>query len=125
MDKNKRFWCLNGYEGETSVIVDGKFAPTNEWLCGKLDELAEENQQLKNDCGILIQSNQEIRKENEQLKDENKELKNDKEQLSIDFLGYKMKLRKVLRNHYLECQKWGDTHTQLIIKQIASDLGLI
>lgn len=71
MDKNKRFWCLNGYEGETSVIVDGKFAPTNEWLCGKLNELAEENQQLKNDCSILVQSNQEYRKENEQLQERN------------------------------------------------------
>ena len=33
-----------------------------------LNELAEENQQLINDCSILVQSNQEYRKENEQLK---------------------------------------------------------
>lgn len=43
----KRFWCLDEYKGETSVIVDGKFAPTNEWLCNKLNELAEENQSLR------------------------------------------------------------------------------
>lgn len=33
-----------------------------------LNELAEENQQLINDCSILVQSNQDYRKENEQLK---------------------------------------------------------
>ena len=43
----KRFWCLDEYKGETSPIVDGKFAPTNEWLCNKLNELHEENEQLK------------------------------------------------------------------------------
>lgn len=47
MDRNKRFWCLEEYEGETSPIVDGKFAPTNLWLCNKLNELYEENQQLR------------------------------------------------------------------------------
>lgn len=41
MDKNKRFWCLEEYVGETSPIVDGKFAPTNGWLCNKLNELNE------------------------------------------------------------------------------------
>lgn len=35
-----------------------------------LNELNEKNQRLKNDCSILIQSNQEYRKENEQLKQE-------------------------------------------------------
>lgn len=61
---------------------------------------------------------------NKKVEKENKGLKNDEKQLSIDFLDYKMKLREVLLNHYLECQKWSDTHTQLIIKQIASDLEL-
>ena len=41
-----------------------------------LNELAEENQQLKNDCSILVQSNQEYRKENEQLKQSNKDAGN-------------------------------------------------
>ena len=48
----KRFWCLAEYEGETSPIIDGKFAPTNRWLCNRLNKLYEENKQLK-------QSNQE------------------------------------------------------------------
>ena len=39
-----------------------------EQLVDLLNELAEENQQLINDCSILVQSNQEYRKENEQLK---------------------------------------------------------
>lgn len=43
----KRFWCLDEYKSETSPIVDGKFAPTNEWLCNKLNELHEENEQCK------------------------------------------------------------------------------
>ena len=46
MNTNKRFWCLDEYKGETSPIVDGKFAPTNEWLCNKLNELNDENQRL-------------------------------------------------------------------------------
>ena len=38
-------------------------------VCQRLNELHEENQQLKNDCGILVQSNQEYRKENDKLKE--------------------------------------------------------
>ena len=37
-------------------------------LLDLLNELNEENQRLKNDCGMLVQSNQEYREENEQLK---------------------------------------------------------
>ena len=33
-----------------------------------LNDLAEEKQQLINDCGILVQSNQDYRKENERLR---------------------------------------------------------
>lgn len=44
---DKKFWCLDGYESETSVIIDGKFAPTNGWLCDKLNKLYEENKELK------------------------------------------------------------------------------
>ena len=42
----------------------------NDEVCKLLNELHEENQQLKNDCSILVQSNQEYRKENEQLQKE-------------------------------------------------------
>ena len=41
----------------------------NDEVCKLLNELHEENQQLKNDCGILVQSNQEYRKENDKLKE--------------------------------------------------------
>ena len=37
-------------------------------LCILLNELHEENEQLRHDATILIQSNQDYRKENEQLK---------------------------------------------------------
>ena len=47
---------------ETECIEDARLLQTI------LNELNEENQRLKNDCSILIQSNQEYRKENEQLK---------------------------------------------------------
>lgn len=53
MTENKRFWCLDEYKGETSPIVDGKFAPTNEWLCNELNELYEENQSIKKHIGEL------------------------------------------------------------------------
>lgn len=36
-----------------------------------LNTLNDENEQLKKDCSILVQSNQEYRKENEKLKKEN------------------------------------------------------
>ena len=57
-------------------VLDTK---TNEIVCDTvnakevvdlLNELNEENQRLKNDCSILVQSNQEYRKENEQLQKE-------------------------------------------------------
>ena len=47
---------------ETECIEDARLLQTI------LNELNEENQRLKNDCNILVQSNQEYRKENEQLK---------------------------------------------------------
>ena len=50
----KRFWCLDEYKGETSPIVDEKFAPTNEWLCNKLNELYEEKEQLLSDKEHLM-----------------------------------------------------------------------
>lgn len=90
----KRFWCLDGYEGETSVIVDGKFTPTNGWLCNKLNELNNENQYLKslkwnqdciNEISISMQQRQLLEKENEQLKKENKELQDTIETICKDF----------------------------------------
>ena len=84
MNTNKRFWCLDEYKGETSPIVDGKFAPTNEWLCNKLNELNDENdvlkQQLKTKYIVNKQYEelQKVKEENEQLKQDIGELQNDK-----------------------------------------------
>lgn len=39
-------------------------------ICELLNELHEENEQLRHDATILIQSNQDYRKENEQLKEQ-------------------------------------------------------
>ena len=44
-------------------------------LIDLLNELHEENKQLQHDATILIQSNQDYRKENEQLKNENAKMK--------------------------------------------------
>ena len=81
-----------------------------------------------------------LEKELNALHEENKELKQQLDK-TIDMLNkeintsetafdgilkekqdYKDRVIKVLRNHYLECKKWNDTHTMLIIKQICGDL---
>ena len=63
------------YDNETG-LEHGIYSPDYRFhVRDKLNELAEENQRLKNDCSILVQSNQEYRKENEELKKENKKLK--------------------------------------------------
>lgn len=64
----KRFWCLDEYKGETSPIVDGKFAPTNGWLCDKLNDLAEENEELKTIISNHMDYIDELCIENEKLK---------------------------------------------------------
>lgn len=48
----------------------------NERLEELLNELHETNEQLQHDATILIQANQDYRKENESLKEENKFLRN-------------------------------------------------
>lgn len=55
-----------GHIGVTDYGIDKEF--TSIEFEDFLNELNEENQRLKNDCSILVQSNQEYRKENEQLK---------------------------------------------------------
>ena len=71
MIENKRFWCLKEYEGETSPIVDGKFAPTNGWLCNRLNELYKENEQLKETINEV--------KTDEMIEEERKEIYGDVE----------------------------------------------
>lgn len=77
----KRFWCLDKYKGETSPIVDGRFSPTNEWLCNKLNELNDKNKVLRkqryediNDLSVVIIKYKALKKENKKLKDKIKKL---------------------------------------------------
>ena len=56
------------------------------------------------------------------LAEENKELKNDEKQLSIDFLGYKMKLRKVLQRRYDKAK--GQTLYADVFLEIAEEMGI-
>ena len=65
--------CKTGKSRIAKVITDTNELCSSEdlyELCDDLNELHEENQRLKNDCSILVQSNQEYRKENEQLQKE-------------------------------------------------------
>ena len=64
----------------------------------------------------------ELNDENEQLKKENKEIKNDEKQLSIDFLGYKMKLRKVLQRRYDKAK--GQILYADVFLEIAEEMGV-
>lgn len=72
----KRFYLENDewvkYEySEIREYVDEKHISIplrNDELCKLLNELYEENQRLRNDCSILVQSNQEYRKENDDLR---------------------------------------------------------
>lgn len=64
----KRFWCLDEYKGETSPIVDGKFAPTNGWLCDKLNELYEKNRDGEECYRKLLEKYDTLKEENERLK---------------------------------------------------------
>jgi len=70
----KRFWCLEEYEGETSPIVDKKYAPTNGWLCNKLNELNDENIELHIQLDFLKDENKHMKsvlKKNRELEERN------------------------------------------------------
>ena len=58
--------------------------------------IVEENEQLKNDCGILVQSNQDYRKENEQLKQFINELTSRDGRIWLSS-GYVYDVKKVLK----------------------------
>jgi len=67
---------------DAGTLIDMQTRDTYDYVsdvCNLLNELAEENQRLKNDCSILVQSNQEYRKENEQLKNKIDVLEDDNE----------------------------------------------
>ena len=80
----KRFTHKKWYNERQLFDGDEPFAIVDVYnqadkICDKFNELAEENQLLKNDCSILVQSNQEYRKENEQLKNKIDVLEDDNE----------------------------------------------
>ena len=56
------WWAICDKENPTELGISG------EDVVELLNELSEENEQLRHDATILIQSNQDYRKENEQLK---------------------------------------------------------
>ena len=68
VDKEKEEWFVENINS----ISDSE----RNWndVLDKLNEVAEENEQLKKDCTVLICHNQEYRKENEQLKHKLKSL---------------------------------------------------
>ena len=98
-------------------------------VVNRLNELAEKNNELQFQCNLLREQANEFHRgarENAnrvgQLEKENKELKNDEKQLSIDFLGYKMKLRKVLQRRYDKAK--GQTLYADVFLEIAEEMGI-
>ena len=72
MTENKRFTAIGEnvwQDGEVWCVAGGKHCA--DVIATALNDLAEENEQLKHDATVLICSNQEYRKENEQLKTKN------------------------------------------------------
>ena len=119
------------YEQETLAKVnvfdsDGEFicCTLSIWadqLVDKLNALHEENEQLKHDATVLIQANQDYRKENEQLKKENKELKMDKDSLATGFDEYQVQVAETLQKHYNQTL---NTHIARFVKLLADELGI-
>lgn len=67
----KRFTLTNrslSEIGNDVAIADDGVPCTQRFVCNLLNELTEENEQLKHDATVLIQANQDYRRENEQLK---------------------------------------------------------
>ena len=91
----------------------------------KIKELSEENEQLKRQIGNLEHTRDfcaDVLADFERIEKENQEIKNDEKQLSIDFLGYKMKLRKVLQRGYDKAK--GQTLYADVFLEIAREMGV-
>ena len=70
MTDDKRFTFIKDTVAtnlKTPIVYNNEKMSIGEVL-EMLNNLYDENEQLKNDCGILVQSNQDYRKENEELK---------------------------------------------------------
>ena len=102
--------------------------------CAKLlNELAEENEQLKkqwkekrhediNELSVIAMRFKALEKENKQLKEQLSEAKTDEKQLGISFMGYKMKLIEVLQKKYDKVK--GKTLYADVYTEIAEEMGV-
>ena len=93
-------------EAEYSYDVFANSMSSTE-IIDKLNELTNENEQLKQDRNEMFIRERDARNElrdikieNEQLKETINEVKTDEKQLSISFMGYKMQLIEVLQQNY-------------------------
>ena len=89
------------------------------------NRLSEENEQLKRQIGNLEHTRDfcaDVLADFERIEKENQEIKNDEKQLSIDFLGYKMKLRKVLQRGYDKAK--GQTLYAEVFLEISREMGV-
>ena len=86
----RRFWFVID-KGELDYVQDNvtKERITVTELEDLLNQLSDENEQLRNDCSILVQSNQEYRKENEQLRQTISNLKQEPTNKDWDLLVQK------------------------------------
>ena len=107
MTENKRFWSEYYSVGYYTEIVDNDKEladvpnPKKNLTIGEavdlLNKLNNENKQLRNDCSILIQSNQNYRKENEQLKEQNRQLRLENGKLAHDLFWANKKIEEELK----------------------------
>ena len=112
---NKRF-TSDGW-----VICDGEHRIGMIQASKLLNELYETNEQLQHDATILIQSNQDYRKENEELKEKNKKrlqrLKNQRKELAKQqeaIWGYKGDIKQLKKENKKLKEELFETSEELL-----------
>lgn len=131
----KRFTVDEGLENVLCWEINDK--ENEDMTCGEcaklLNELAEENEQLKkqwkekrhediNELSVIAMRFKALEKENKQLKEQLSEAKTDEKQLGISFMGYKMKLIEVLQKKYDKVK--GKTLYADVYTEIAEEMGV-